>query len=57
MATAKDDEVPESWISIRAHEDLKRFAGMRAEQLGLDRSEYIRQLIRDDLEDVDYAKL
>lgn len=56
MATA-NDEVPDSWISIRADEDLKRFAGMRAEQLGLDRSEYIRQLIREDLEDVEYAQL
>lgn len=37
-------------VSFRCSERLKRKAGMRANQLGMQKSEYIRQLIREDVD-------
>ena len=55
MAAAEESDREEDWISTRIDPDLKRFAEMRASELGMNRSEYILTLIREDLADVDYA--
>lgn len=57
MAKAETDDQDDKWLTARVDPELKRFIGMRAEQLGMSKSEYILSLARDDLEDVDYARL
>lgn len=54
MATAETDG-EDKWVTARVDPDLKRFIGMRAEELGMNKSEYMLELIRDDLESVEYA--
>ena len=58
MTPAADDQNKENdWINARIDPDLKRFAEMRASELGMNTSEYLLSLIREDLADVDYADL
>lgn len=58
MAASDGKDLDEdSKITFRCSERFKRKVGMRANQLGLDKSEYIRQLIRQDLENVDLPDL
>lgn len=54
MAVTDLDE--ETKITFRCTERFKRMAGMRANQRGMDVSEYIRSLVNEDLEKVEFPE-
>jgi uncharacterized protein (DUF1778 family) len=57
MSQTETSNRDNEWLTARVDPDLKRFIGMRAEELGMDKSEYVLSLVRDDLQDVDYVDL
>jgi predicted DNA-binding protein len=48
----REDEELSKWLQIRVSPRLKRLAGMVAEARGKDTSNYIRDRIRDDAEEM-----
>ncbi len=55
MASADTDRSDALFFGTRVSEELKRLAEMRASELGMNNSEYLRSLIRDDLEDAEWV--
>lgn len=57
QTTNSSENRENAWLSARVDPELNRYIGMRASQLGMAKSEYILSLVREDLEDVDYAEV
>ncbi|MBV0903934.1 hypothetical protein [Haloarcula salina] len=55
MAQSKSDNRDDDWIGARVDPELKRATKMRAAELDRTMSDYIEELIREDLDGVEYA--
>jgi len=57
MAVSNEELDKQTALSVRVSERFKRQIGMRAEQLGKDKSQYLRDLVEDDLEGTELPDL
>jgi len=55
MAAADSENEREPYFGCRVPEKMKRLAEMRASELGMNNSEYLRSLIEDDLEEAEWV--
>lgn len=55
MAQSESKSRDDEWMGARVSPEFKRYVRMRAGELDMTMSDYLEMLVRDDLEDVEYA--
>jgi len=55
MAAAETDDERPPLLGTRLPEEMKRLAEMRARELGMNNSEYLRSLVEEDLKEAEWV--